>query len=96
MTHAMNNSHPQTGPRNGVVSGDWFGLRYFRDALNGNPTWFERMNGLGPSLTPSPKKAARFNTKEEAGRVRLSMGAINGVCFDVEPLPNAQSEPRET
>lgn len=26
MTHAMNDSNPQTGPRNGVVSGDLFDL----------------------------------------------------------------------
>jgi hypothetical protein len=68
----------------------WFGLRYFRDVLNGNPTWFERMNGLGPSLTPSPKKAARFKTKQDAGNVRFAMGAMHSVCFNVEPLPNAK------
>lgn len=77
----------------GIVSTGGFGLRYFRDVLNGNPTWFECMNGLGPSLTPSPKKAARFETKEEAGRVRFSMGAMHSVCFDVELLPNDRNQP---
>ena len=83
----MNDTQDNSEP---LRSSGWFGLRYFRDVLNGNPTWLERMNGLGPALTASPKNAARFETEADAGNARFARGAVHGVCFEVARLPNTQ------
>ena len=47
MTHAMNDSHAQTGPSNGVVSGDW--LAVFKATLKALEDAAADAGSYGPS-----------------------------------------------
>jgi hypothetical protein len=42
-----------------------FALRYFKD-IDGKPTYFAMMSGIGPSFTNEPSEAARFASEDEA------------------------------